>query len=103
MGPRGAEEGERPAAWSAAKPFEEQAAEQQAQHAHRQEEAGRAAIQRSRPGKAAAGDDHVDMGMVGHGRAQVWSTAVSPMRAPRCLGSAAIRIMVVLAARNSRS
>ncbi len=34
---------------------------------------------------------------------QVWSTAVMPMRAPRCLGSAAIVIIVSDAARNSRS
>lgn len=33
----------------------------------------------------------------------VWSTAVVPMRAPRCWGSAAIVIIVSDAARNSRS
>ena len=34
---------------------------------------------------------------------QVWRTAVMPMRAPRCLGSAAIVIIVSEAARKSRS
>jgi hypothetical protein len=33
----------------------------------------------------------------------VWSTAVIPIRAPRCFGSAAIVIMVSDAARTSRS
>src|SRR5438270_814117 len=34
---------------------------------------------------------------------QLWSTAVAPMRAPRCLGSAAIVSSVSAAVRNSRS
>jgi hypothetical protein len=34
---------------------------------------------------------------------QVWSTAVMPMRAPRCFGSAAMVSMVSDAALNSRS
>src|SRR5438270_4568617 len=34
---------------------------------------------------------------------QLWSTAVAPMRAPRCLGSAAIVSSVSAALRNSRS
>ena len=34
---------------------------------------------------------------------QVWSTAVMPMRAPRCFGSAAMVMSVSAAALNSRS
>src|SRR5437763_11027243 len=34
---------------------------------------------------------------------QLWSTAVAPMRAPRCFGSAAIVSSVSAAVRNSRS
>ena len=34
---------------------------------------------------------------------QVWSTAVSPMRAPRCLGSAAMVIKVSAAVLSNRS
>ena len=34
---------------------------------------------------------------------QLWSTAVAPMRAPRCLGSAAMVSSVSAAVRNSRS
>jgi hypothetical protein len=65
--------------------------EQFGEHEHRQEE-GRL---RSDPAlavsrKSSAGHDHVHMRMVGHAEPQVWSTAVMPMLAPRCLGLAAI-------------
>ena len=83
-------------------PFEEQAAEQARQHAHGQEEAGPAGDP-ARPGRrlAAARDDDVDMGMMGQRRAG--STAVRPMRAPRCFGSAAMVVSVSAAVLNRRS
>ena len=65
-----AEEDQRASAMQRAQPLNEQAAKQPGQHPHMQEEARAAgnpagAVQR----QAAAGDDHVDMGMVGQRRA----------------------------------
>ena len=59
--------------------------EQFGEHRHGQQEAG-LAEQPTLPiqGDAAARHDHVEA------EPQVWSTAVMPMRAPRCSGSAAI-------------
>jgi hypothetical protein len=92
----GAEEGKSSRLMEFDQPGEEQAAEEHAQHPHRQEE-GRTRRYPAPPVErdSAARHDHVDT--------HVWSTAVMPMRAPRCFGSAAIVIIVSDAARNSRS
>ena len=78
--------------------------EQLGEHEYRQEEVGRGrnpvlAVR----GEATARYDHVHMRMVRHGRAQVCSTEVMAMRAPRCFGSAAIASIVSAEALNSRS
>ena len=85
-------------------PFEEQPAEEARQHAHGQEEAGLAGDP-ARPVRrqAAAGNDDVDMGMMGERRPPVCSTAVRPMRAPRCFGSAAMVVSVSAAVLNRSS
>ena len=63
--------------------------------AHGQEEAGLAGDPARPIGRqAAAGHDDVDVRVMGQRPAQVWRTAVRPMRAPRCFGSAAIVVSV---------
>src|SRR5215472_13582973 len=79
---------------------QEQPPEQVGQHSHRQEKAGLAAhpagpVERY----PTARHNHMDVRM----EPQLWSTAVAPMRAPRCLGSAAIVSSVSAAVWNSRS
>src|SRR3546814_8453544 len=60
----GAEEGELPAVMEGAQPGEEQAAEQGTKDANREQEGGACGYPaRSIAGDAAAGHDHVDMGM----------------------------------------
>ena len=106
LGKRGevAEEGEPAGGMQGFEAFEEEAAEQAREHAHRQKEASLAGDPARSVGRqAAAGDDDVDVGMVGERRAQVCSTAVRPMRAPRCFGSAAMAISVSAAVLNKRS
>src|SRR5215469_6165228 len=78
--------------------------EQAGEHPHRQEEAGLQFTQR------VASSDIPPPGTIIWtcgwwviAEPQLWSTAVAPMRAPRCLGSAAIVISVSAAVRNSRS
>ena len=83
---------------------QEQASKQPREHADREEEAGPAgdpplAVERD----AAARHDDVGVRVMGERRAQVWSTAVRPMRAPRCLGSAAMVMSVSAAALNRMS
>src|SRR5271169_2194274 len=78
--------------------------EQFGEHGHGQQEAGLArqptlAIQ----GDAAARHDHMDMWVMSHGRSPGVSTAVMPIRAPRCSGSAAIVSTASDDALNSRS
>ncbi len=106
VGERGeiAEEGQAAGLVERGEAFEKEAAEQARQHAHGQEEAGLAGDP-ARPVRrqAAAGNDDVDVGMVGERRAQVWRTAVRPMRAPRCFGSAAMVVSVSAAVLNRRS
>ena len=81
----------RPASWSCDQSGEEQAAEQRRQHAHRQEEAGRQAIQRCPSSEMPPpGTIMWTCGWWVSAEPQVCSTAVMPIRAPRCLGSAAI-------------
>ena len=89
-GARSPKKARRPAWLSAASLGEKEPAEETRQHAHGQEEAGLAGDP-ARPVRrqAAAGRDDVDVGMVGEREPQVCSTAVRPMRAPRCFGSAA--------------
>jgi hypothetical protein len=85
-------------------PFEKQAAEETRQHAHGQEEAGLAGDP-ARPvwRQAAPGTMTWTCGWCVSAEPQVWSTAVRPMRAPRCLGSAAMVIKVSAAVLNRRS
>ena len=72
FGERGkvAEEDEAAGRMQGREPFEEEPAEQAREHPHRQKEAGLAGDP-ARPVRrqAAAGNDHVDVGMVGHRRA----------------------------------
>ena len=72
VGERGevAEEDEASGRMQGREPFEEEPAEQAGEHPHRQEEAGLAGDP-ARPvrRKAAAGNDHVDVGMMGQRRA----------------------------------
>jgi hypothetical protein len=77
-----AEQGEAVGLMQGGEAFGKQATEQARQHAHRQEEAGLAGDP-TRPirRQSAAGNDDVDMGMMGERRPQVWSTAVSLLRA----------------------
>jgi len=75
--------------------FQKQPAEQPRKHAHRQEEAwptGCPAL--TVQGNAAARNDHMDMGWWVSADPHVCSTDVTPIRAPKCLGSAAIVIIV---------
>src|SRR5437016_5841323 len=85
-------------------PGQEEPPEQAGQHPHRQQDAGStghpARVVERYP---AARHDHVEMRMWVIAEPQLWSTAVAPMRAPRCLGSAAIVSSVSAAVRNSRS
>ena len=99
------EEGEPPSPMLRDQPGEEEPAEQLAEHAHREKECRprrypAASVRRD----AAARHDHMDMRIwCVIADPQVWSTAVMPMRAPRCFGSAAIVSTVSDAALNSRS
>src|SRR6516225_12000372 len=79
-----------------------QALEQFGEHGHGEQEAGLAG-QPTLPiqGDAAARHDHVHERVMGHGRL-VWSTAVMPMRTPRCSGSVAIVSTASEEALNSR-
>ena len=100
-----AEEGEPAGVVECDQPGEEQAAEQLAEHAHRQEERRPrrypALCRRARCRRPARSCAHADGASVAD--PQVWSTAVMPIRAPRCRGSAAIVSIVSDAAWNSRS
>ena len=83
---------------------QEEPAEQAREHPHRQQEAGPAGTQRV-PSSEIPPPGTI-MWMCGWwviAEPQLWSTAVAPMRAPRCLGSAAMVSSVSAAARNSRS
>ena len=82
------EEGEPAGIMQRDQPGEEQPAEQLAQHPHRQEE-GRArrypaAARRARCRRPARSCGRADGASCAE--PQVWSTAVMPMRAPRCFG-----------------
>jgi len=84
--------------------FEKEAAEQAREDAHRQEEAGLAgdparALRRQPP----PGTMTCTCGWWVSAEPQVCRTAVRPMRAPRCLGSAAIVISVSAAVLKRRS
>jgi len=84
--------------------FEEHPSEVSRQHAHGQEEAtftGYPLLPIR--GQSAAGDDAMQMRVMGQGRAQVWSTAMKPRRAPKRLGSAAMVSKVAAVALNNRS
>ena len=95
----------RPASCSCHQPGEEQAAEQLAQHAHRQEEGGARGYPARVPSGAMPppGTIMCTCGWWVSADPHVWSTAVMPIRAPRCLGSAAMVSIVSDAALNSRS
>ena len=81
---------------------EKQPAEQLFEHRHGQEKAGTAGDPAAAVGRgSAARDDATHMRMVVEVLPQVWSTAMAPTWAPRCLGSAAIRRKVSAAALNS--
>ena len=76
--------------------------EQLPEHAHRQQEGGRQAIQRSPSSEIPPpGTIMWTCGWCVIAEPQVWSTAVTPMRAPRCFGSAAI-VSIVSAARSKQ-
>ena len=99
-----AKEREPPGVLKSKQPGEEQTAEQRTQHPHREEE------RRPRRYPALAtgampppGTIMWTCGWSVIAEPQVWSTAVMPIRAPRCLGSAAMVSIVSEAARNSRS
>src|SRR5215470_6233519 len=81
---------------------QEQPPEQAGKHLHRQEKAGLAAhpacpVERY----PATRHNHMTCGWWVIVEPQLWSTAVAPMRAPRCLGSAAIVSSVSAAVRNN--
>src|ERR1019366_8940101 len=84
--------------------LQEQSAEQPREHAHGQEEAWPAEIQCCPSGAMhPPGTMMWRCGWCVIAEPQVCSTLVSPIRAPRCLGSAAIVISVSADALNSRS
>jgi hypothetical protein len=82
--------------------LEEQSTKQTREHAHGQEEAGSASDPACAVERGAAAWDHaMNVRMVLQGLTpQVWSTAVTPICAPRCLGSAAMVVSASAAARN---
>src|SRR5208282_5039863 len=83
--------------------LEEEPAEQARQHAHGQEECWPASDPaRAIVGQAATRHDHVTCGWWVMAEPQLCRTAVKPILAPRCLGSAAIVSTVSAAALNKR-
>jgi hypothetical protein len=102
-------------------PFQKQAPEEAREHLDGKEEAGSAGnpmlppgLRRGRLGREATptgqarglkahGYDDMSVRMGVSADPQVCSTAVSPMRAPRCLGSAAMVIRVSAAVLSKRS
>ena len=99
-----AEEGEPTGLIQGCEPFEEEAAKQARQHAHGQEEAGLAGDPaRSVRRQAAAGDDDVDMGMMGERRAPGMEHGGEADAPAEMLGSAAIVMRVSAAVLNRTS
>ena len=83
---------------------EEEAAEETRQHTHGQEEAGLAGDPARPSGdRPPPGAMTWTCGWWVSAEPQVCSTAVRPMRAPRCFGSAAIVVSVSAAVLNRRS
>src|SRR5271165_4893427 len=90
---------------------QEEPPEQARQHPHWQQKPGLQRTQRVPPASAGAGlSDMPPPGTIMWtcgwwviAEPQLWSTAMAPMRAPRCLGSAAIVNNVSAAVRNKRS
>src|SRR6202048_678364 len=85
-------------------PSPEEPPEQAGEHPHRQKEGGLAVHQRVPSSDIPPPGTIIwACGWWVIAEPQVWSTAVAPMRAPRCLGSAAIVSSVSAAVRNKRS
>ena len=83
---------------------QEQPPEQAGKHPHRQQKAGSQGTQRVPSSDIPPPGTIIWMcGWWVIAEPQLWSTAVAPMRAPRCLGSAAIVSSVSAAVWNSRS
>src|SRR5438067_10475500 len=85
-------------------PFEEQATEEPGEDRDGRRKPSRQAIQRSPSGETPPpGTMMWACGWWMSVDPQVWSTAVNPMRAPRCLGSAAMVIKVSAAVLSNRT